>query len=126
MAFPTKGTLKYCYKNRLVSSECNPTSRKMENDVLFHEYSRKRDANVTRKTERARISITSRKKISSNNRDSNNNNTQHLTVDQLTMRTRLQRHSDSFQSIHSSQVLRVFIVFPTGHDVTWIHKEQSL
>ncbi|GBM04550.1 hypothetical protein AVEN_178947-1 [Araneus ventricosus] len=55
----------------------------MENDALFHEYSRKHEAQVTSKTKLPQISNTSKQKITNNNSNSTNNSDQRLIADQL-------------------------------------------
>ncbi|GBO33518.1 hypothetical protein AVEN_3473-1 [Araneus ventricosus] len=97
---------KCCYENRPVS-ENRPTSRIIENDALFQEYSRKHEAQVTRETVRIQITITRRQKATINNRNSTNNSTQCLTADQFVLRakrsstrTRLQRDSKDIQPHH--------------------------
>ncbi|GBN75007.1 hypothetical protein AVEN_184700-1 [Araneus ventricosus] len=73
----------------------------------------------------------SRQQINNSNNNSTNNNTQRLPTDQLAKRTRLQRGSKdvrtakAFEVVHSSQQFRVFILFPTGRDVTWKSLEKS-
>ncbi|GBM45184.1 hypothetical protein AVEN_168270-1 [Araneus ventricosus] len=107
---------KYLYENRPVG-EISLTSRIIENDVLFQEYSRKNEAEVTRETACLQISSTSGQKATNNNRNSTNNNTQCLTADQFALRekrsstrTRLQRDPKDVQSHHhlsNSDIYRV-------------------
>ncbi|GBM09751.1 hypothetical protein AVEN_101798-1 [Araneus ventricosus] len=103
-----------------VYGENSPTSRIMENDALFHEYSRKYEAQVERKTVLVQISSTSRQKVTNNNRNSTNNRAQRLAAEQLALRTRFQRD----YSRHSSAP--VFIVFPKERNITWNIPEESI
>ncbi|GBM23003.1 hypothetical protein AVEN_172346-1 [Araneus ventricosus] len=71
---------------RLVYVESSPASRIMENDALFHEYSRKHGAHITRKTALVQISETSRQKVIDNNRNTTSNSAKRLKADQFALR----------------------------------------
>ncbi|GBM86726.1 hypothetical protein AVEN_191883-1 [Araneus ventricosus] len=75
---------------RWVYCDNSPTNRIMEKDVLFKEYSRKQEAQTTKKAVLVQRNIR-RQQITNNNRNSTNNSAQRLTADQVALRTRLQR-----------------------------------
>ncbi|GBM70300.1 hypothetical protein AVEN_262518-1 [Araneus ventricosus] len=108
-------TKKVLLKNRPVYCECNPTSMIMENDALFHEYSRKHEEEVERKTALVTISNTSRQQLTNNNSNSTIKSAQRLTADQF--------RRDTYSPLVWAPL--IFIFFLTEIDVTWNIPDES-
>ncbi|GBM32444.1 hypothetical protein AVEN_136024-1 [Araneus ventricosus] len=84
---------------RWVYDENSPTSRIMENDVLFTNIQERRNTGKSNNTALAQFSNTSKQQITNNNSNSTNHSAQRLAADQLAMRTRPQRESSRSEDV---------------------------
>ncbi|GBM40865.1 hypothetical protein AVEN_14790-1 [Araneus ventricosus] len=82
---------------RLVNGESSPTSRIIENDALFHEYSGKYEEKTTTETALVQISCTNRRQITNNDSKNTFSTARRLSAYQIALRTKLQRDSKLFK-----------------------------